>query len=158
MSQVSKNEIKKEEKVIALIGGTVIDGTGADPVANTTVLIKGEKIVKVGQTGEIAIPENAMKLDVSGKCVLPGFIDVHIHTTFPYSTEQGLSDTNSLATLRGLHLMNLYLRSGVTSVRDVGAPVETMQALVQAASEGYTNSIRLFSCGKLITVTGGAWR
>jgi len=156
MNQDSKNDKKEEQKkVIALVGGTLIDCTGDDPVDNTTIIIESKKIVNVGSSNEITIPENAEKLDVSGKFVLPGFIDLHIHTTYPRSEKQGLTDTQSLSTLRALQLMNQYLRSGVTCVRDAGSAVEPMQALVQADALGYTNTIRLVPCGHLITVTAG---
>lgn len=51
--------------------------------------------------------------------------------------------------------MNKYLRSGVTSVRDVGSSVEAMKALLAAKALGYIDTIRLFPCGNVITVTGG---
>jgi len=135
------------------VGGSLIDGTGAPTVPSTTVLIKGKKIEAVGPM--IKIPKGTRKIDVSGKWILPGFIDLHIHLTYPYNKTQPFTDTDSLATLRGLHIMNMYLRSGVTSVRDVGSPIEPMQALMAASILGYTDTIRLFSCGQLITVTGG---
>ncbi len=51
--------------------------------------------------------------------------------------------------------MNRYLASGVTAIRDVGSPIEPMQALVRARRAGYVDTIRLFPCGYLITTTGG---
>ncbi|MGQ9470916.1 MAG: amidohydrolase family protein [Candidatus Aminicenantales bacterium] len=147
--------VKKEEPVIALVGGTLIDGTGAPPVTNAVVLIQGQRIKAVGLADKVSVPANAIKINVAGKWVLPGFIDCHIHTGYPYNEIQYFSDTNSLATLRSLHIMNLYLRSGVTAIRDVGSIVETMQALLMAQALGYTNSIRLFPCGNVLTVTGG---
>jgi imidazolonepropionase-like amidohydrolase len=51
--------------------------------------------------------------------------------------------------------MDYYLKSGVTAIRDVGSPVESLQALLRAQELGYIDTIRLFACGNLITVTGG---
>jgi imidazolonepropionase-like amidohydrolase len=68
---------------------------------------------------------------------------------------QYFTDTDSLATLRSFHTLDMYLRSGVTAVRDVGSSVESMQALLAAQGFGYIDSIRLIACGNLITVTGG---
>ena len=76
---MSKNEENAEKSFIALIGGTLIDGTGSDPILNTTILIEADKIVKVGSASDVLIPENAKKFDISGKFVLPGFIDAHEH-------------------------------------------------------------------------------
>jgi len=148
-------EEKKEEVIIAFVGGTLIDGTGASPISNTVVLVQGKKIKAVGPANQIKVPEGAKRIDVSGKYLLPGFIDLHIHITFPYSEIQYHTDSLSLKTLRAVHVMEMMLRTGVTSVRDVGAPVESMQALLSAQKLGYIDTIRLFSCGGLITTTGG---
>jgi imidazolonepropionase-like amidohydrolase len=146
---------KEEANIIALIGGTLIDGTGHSPVENTTVLIEGKKIKAVGPMDKVKVPEGAKKINVSGKWILPGFIDAHMHLTYPADDVQNITQTDSLATLRALHFMEMFLRCGITTVRDVGAPVEPMRALNEAAHLGYTDTIRLFSCGQLLTVTGG---
>jgi imidazolonepropionase-like amidohydrolase len=146
---------KKEEPVVALVGATLIDGTGAAPAANMTVLIQGQKIKTIGSATKIQVPAGAQRIDAVGKWILPGFIDCHIHTGYPFDNDQYFTDTNSLATLRSFHTLDMYLRSGVTSVRDVGSIVESMQALLAAQAYGYIDSIRLFACGDLITVTGG---
>jgi len=151
----SSQEKKEEANVVALIGGTLIDGTGATPVQSTTVLVQGEKIKAVGPMDKVKIPEGAKKIYVSGKWILPGFIDAHMHLTYPADDIQYFTQTDSLATLRALHFMNMFLRCGITSVRDVGAPVEPMKALNEAVQLGYIDTIRLFSCGQLLTVTGG---
>ncbi len=150
-----ENKEKKEEPVIALVGATLIDGTGAAPAANMTVLIQGQKIKAIGSSTKVQVPPGAQRIDAVGKWILPGFIDCHIHTGYPFDNDQYFTDTNSLATLRSLHMLDIYLRSGVTAVRDVGSIVESMQALLAAQAYGYIDSLRLFACGDLITVTGG---
>lgn len=146
---------KAPEPIVALVGATLIDGTGAAPLANTTVLIQGERIKAVGSATAIAVPPGARTIDVAGKWILPGFIDCHIHTGAAYDELQELTDTDSLATLRSVHALDVYLRSGVTAVRDLGSPVESMQAVLAAQKAGFLDTIRLFACGNLITVTGG---
>ncbi|HUX06991.1 MAG TPA: amidohydrolase family protein [Acidobacteriota bacterium] len=146
---------RDEEKVIALVGGTLIDGTGAPPVPDAIVIIKGERIAAVGRGDELQIPEEAEKIDVAGKWVLPGFIDLHVHSACPRDDKEYYGYTNSLGTLLALDFLNKYLPSGVTSVRDVGSPVEPMQAIMEASRRGYIDTIRIFPCGNLITVTGG---
>jgi imidazolonepropionase-like amidohydrolase len=151
----SSQEKTRAADSIALIGGTLIDGTGASPVENTTVLVEGKKIRAVGPMATVKIPEGARRINVAGKWILPGFIDAHIHLTYPADDRQHFTQTDSLATLRALHFMNIFVRCGITSVRDVGSPVEPMRALNEAAQLGYVDTIRLFSCGQLLTVTGG---
>ncbi len=146
---------QKEEPVIALVGGTLIDGTGRAPVPNTTVLIQGQRIKAVGPAEKVKVPEGAVTISVANKWILPGFIDCHIHTGYPYNNMQYFTDTDSVATLRSLHILNMYLKSGVTAVRDVGSSVESMRAILTAQALGYIDTIRLFPCGNVITVTGG---
>jgi imidazolonepropionase-like amidohydrolase len=155
LAVIGFSQEKKEEPIIALVGATLIDGTGAEPLANTTVLIQGQKIKAVGPSAKVEIPAGAQKIDIAGKWILPGFIDCHIHTGYPFNNSQYFTDTNSLATLRSLHILDKYLRSGVTAVRDAGSIVESMQALLAAQEYGYIDSSRLIACGNLITVTGG---
>lgn len=141
--------------LLAIINGTLIDGTGREPLANAVIIIEGDKIKEVGPAARVKVPDGATKIDASGKWILPGFIDCHIHLTTETSDLEYYRDSNSLATLRALQLMNMYLRCGVTAVRDVGSHVEAMQALVRAQKNGYIDSIRVYPCGDLITITGG---
>jgi len=151
----SQAHATEETVVIALTGGTLIDGTGAAPVSDTTIIISGDTIKSVGPSARIEIPENARLIDLTGKWILPGFIDLHTHLALPMKDEQILTHTDSIATLQALHLMGRLLRAGVTSVRNLGSSTEAMAALQTAAERGYTSSLRLFSSGALITTTGG---
>ena len=155
LTQAQEKQEKKEAPVIALTGGTLIDGNGGAPVPDAVVLIQGRKILQAGPAAKVKVPEKAEKIDVRGKYILPGFIDCHIHTTYPFNESEYFTDTDASTTLRALYLMNLYLKSGVTSVRDVGSNVPSMQGLMGAQAAGYIDSIRLFACGDVITVTGG---
>ncbi len=146
---------KAAEPVTALVGATLIDGTGAAPVPNVTVLIQGSKIKAVGPATAVKVPAGAKTIDVKGRFLLPGFIDCHTHITTESTALEPYTDSRSLATLRALQLMNRYLGSGVTAIRDVGSPIESMMALQRADASGYTDTIRLFPCGYLITTTGG---
>ncbi len=146
---------KKEEPVLALVGGTLIDGTGAAPLPNAVILIQGRRIKEVGPVARIKIPSEATKIDVTGKFILPGLIDCHTHISTESDPLEYYTDTNSLGTLRAYQLMDQYLKSGVTAIRDVGSPVECLQAIQRGSELGYIETIRLVACGNLITVTGG---
>ena len=115
----------------AFVGATLFDGTGADPVENGVVIVMGDRILEVGALGEIEIPEILPVVDVSGKWIVPGLIDAHIHYfqsggiyTRPdvidlrkwrsYEAEMARIDSDLEVTFRR------YLASGVTSVVDVG--------------------------------------
>ena len=64
---------------IALIGGGLIDGCGGEPIDNSVVLISGNVIQEVGDKDKVIIPNGYKSLNVAGKTVMPGMIDLHVH-------------------------------------------------------------------------------
>ena len=68
-----------KKKSYVFTGGTLIDGTGALPIPNSSIVVTGPKIVDVGPSEKVNIPKEAEILDVKGKTVIPGFIDSHTH-------------------------------------------------------------------------------
>lgn len=145
----------QRSKTVALVGAHLIDGTGADPVENAVVIIEDERVKAVGSSAEVTIPENAERIDVSGRWILPGFIDLHIHLTYPQGLEIYSGDSGSFQTIRALFVMDRLLKAGITSVRDVASHLEPMQAIQIGAQQGYIRSIRVFSVGQGIVSTGG---
>ena len=67
------------EKVLVVQGGKLIDGTGRPPIENSVIVIRAGRFQAVGGRGEVSIPADAQVIDLSGKTVLPGFIDGHGH-------------------------------------------------------------------------------
>lgn len=67
-------------EVIAITGGTLVDGSGRAPVNDAVVIIRGDSIAAVGRRGQIMIPEGARVIDARGLIVAPGFIDTHNHS------------------------------------------------------------------------------
>ena len=61
----------------AFIGATLIDGTGKPASANAIILVEDDRIVEVGPN--VNIPEHAQRIDATGKWIVPGLIDSHIH-------------------------------------------------------------------------------
>src|SRR5262245_12597634 len=126
---------------VALVGATVLDGTGAAPVPDATILIEGDSIVAVGPRARIRVPTDAKVIDVAGRWILPGFIALHMHLTFPSDQSKDALQTNSEATVRAMMFMDQFLRKGITSVRDVASPIEPMQAIVAGIADGSIHSI-----------------
>lgn len=62
----------------AIVGGQVVDGTGAEPLRDA-VLLEGERIEFVGRSGARSVPRDARVVDAVGGAVLPGLMDVHVH-------------------------------------------------------------------------------
>ncbi len=140
---------------VALVGATLIDGTGAAPIPNATILIEGSRITAVGPRRAVSVPTGTTVIDVTGKYLLPGFVDLHMHLTYPGN--QGLDALHSDAkgTLRAVYYMEMFHRLGITSVRDVAAPIEPIKAAAAALGAGLENAVRVFGVGQLITSTGG---
>src|SRR5690349_949946 len=67
------------QQPLVLRGGLLIDGTGGTPLENPVIVISGGKIQSVGGEGAVTIPPGAAVIDTSGKTILPGLVDSHIH-------------------------------------------------------------------------------
>ena len=119
--------------ITALVGGTLIDGTGDGPLDDAAVLIDGTRIAAVGASGDVAIPEGAITVDVGGKWLVPGLIDAHVHFMesgriytkpgqidlthlVPYDEEVAWMQQRVPVTLKS------YLCAGVTGAVSVGGP------------------------------------
>jgi Tol biopolymer transport system component/imidazolonepropionase-like amidohydrolase len=64
---------------VVLVNGTLIDGTGANPLADAALVIQDGRILAVGRRSEVDIPAEAQVIDLQGGTILPGFIDAHVH-------------------------------------------------------------------------------
>jgi len=121
--------------LLALTNVTVIDGTGAEPVSGMTVLIEGERIRDVFPTGTQPLPENTGEMDLSGKYLIPGLINTHVH--FTNFTAPIYSDGDVSAgwerTYRELARM---IYGGVTAVRDVGNDFRVMAGMERDLAMG----------------------
>ena len=108
----------------AITGGTLIDGSGSEPLANSTVLIGDDgRIVAAGPSAAVAIPEGTQELDVSGRTVMPGLIDCHDHLasfTYDLLSRWGMTEPRSTRTVRIAHVIEDTLQSGYTTIRDCG--------------------------------------
>lgn len=100
-----------DDKVSAIVGVRLIDGLGGSAIENSTVLIKGNRIIEVGPKNQVKIPEGAEVTDGGGMSLLPGLIDSHFHSA---------NNNRQLSTL---------LKNGVTTMRDPGHPIRFYQAL-----------------------------
>ena len=106
-----------ESSVIVLEGGTLIDGSGGSPLPGVTILIEGNRIREIARQGELTPPSGARVISATGKYIIPGLIDSHVHYRYPW-------------------LHRLYLANGVTTVRDMGGQVERVLTLRQELTVG----------------------
>ena len=143
------------EGTIVLRGGRIFDGTGA-PAREGTLVIERNKIAKILPAGATDWPKDAQVIDVSGKTVLPGLIDLHTHLTYPLAeTDFGVGMNEADATLRGAEKLRFFLESGITSVRDVGSQGDVPFRLKEWVRENRIPGPRVFPAGAFITAEGG---
>ena len=116
---------------LALVGATLVDGTGAPPVPGAVVLVRGGRITCAGPRSACRIPAGVRRLDLAGAWIIPGLIDAHVHfaqtgwvdgrpdaldlrARYPY--ERVVADLEA----RPERFFRAYVCTGVTGVFDVG--------------------------------------
>jgi imidazolonepropionase-like amidohydrolase len=138
---------------LAIVGGTLIDGMGGDPVRSAVVLIENGKVVAAGSEKSVTIPANAKRLDASGRTILPGFIDCHVHGTYrARDMRQHLLNTPTYNVLRSLEIFRETLACGITTARDMGGADAGFRAAIE---EGHIDGPRLLISLGMISQTGG---
>ncbi|MEO7966839.1 MAG: amidohydrolase family protein, partial [Gemmatimonadaceae bacterium] len=114
------------------------------------------RISKVLDASSNDWPKDARVIDVTGKTVMPGLIDLHTHLTYsdpPLSTNDDGADPD--ATLRASLRLRYYIESGITSVRDVASAGDVTFRLKEWVARNAIAGPRVFSVGQLITAPGG---
>jgi imidazolonepropionase-like amidohydrolase len=111
-----------------LVGVTVVDGTGSPARPNQSVLIEGERIAAIFPAGSRPLPPGATIYELTGRYVIPGLIDTHVHVATDPSGEDSRARTERR--LRGA------LLGGVTAVRDMAGDVRALASLQRDALVG----------------------
>ena len=107
--------IRTEAPVIALTHVRVIDGTGAAPKDDQTIVVSDGKIQSVEPSSSAKVPANAQTMDLTGYTVLPGLVGMHNHMFFP------MGGTPPMYSDMGSSFPRLYLANGVTTIRTTGS-------------------------------------
>ena len=126
------------QQTIAVTHVTVIDGTGAKPKTDQTVLVAGERIVVLGKSHRMKLPENAQVVDGTGKFLMPGLWDMHVH----------MSEIP--------HFSELCIANGVTGVRDMFGNMTNIVAERKAIADGKPGP-RIVAAGRLIDGPKPIW-
>ena len=142
----------------ALIGGTLIDGSGGEPLADSTVLVGDDgRIVAAGPRAAVDMPDGTQHIDATGMTVMPGLIDCHDHLasfTYDLLSRWGMTEPRSTRTVRIARVIEDTLQSGYTTIRDCGwleagfrvaveeGLVEGPRLLVAAGPLGPTHSVQ----------------
>ena len=120
LSDAVKEFVRASAPVIALEHARVIDGTGAAPAEDQTLLIENGRIRAVGGSSSNSVPEGAKQLDLTGYTVIPGLVGMHDHMFYP-SPRVGGRGVPPVYTELAYSAPRLYLAGGVTSLRTTGS-------------------------------------
>jgi imidazolonepropionase-like amidohydrolase len=128
LADISKTIPGSHASTLAIVGATLIDGTGGAPIADSVVVIHDGRIVAVGPRAKTKIPKGAHIVDAKGKFLLPGLWDMHAHFE---QVEWG----------------PIYLAAGVTTVRDCGNEFDFITSVRDAIAQGRGLGPRLLLAG-----------
>jgi imidazolonepropionase-like amidohydrolase len=122
---------------VALLGATLIDGTGGPPLEASAVVIRGGRIESVGWRGDFQLPERTREVDLTGRWLMPGLVDGHVHLVDP---QGGVARWS----------LERYLAWGVTTVRDVHGPMRSVLGVRREMDRGWRPGPRVYAAGAMI--------
>jgi hypothetical protein len=148
---IAQTKAVAPSRPLAFVHVTIIDATGAPPKPDMTVVISGGRITATEHSTKLNVPDNSRVVDGTGKFLIPGLWDMHIH----------LDDSE----LWPLHVSReekemifpLLIATGITGVRDMGGSLEQLQQWRQRITLGQMLGPRIFMSGPFVDGNFVAW-
>lgn len=151
----------EQDAAVVIFCGRLIDGTGGPSLEDAAVLMREGRIVAVGSSAEITqLTEvsSAERVDARDQTMLPGLVDAHVHIAWGTSDLPGwelAQRDRDLMMAWAIGSAQAALRTGVTTLRDCGAPNGITLKLKRSIGSAMIIGPRLLACGPCITTTGG---
>lgn len=145
-------------QVKALVGGIVVDLDRGTTIPDAVVLIEKERITAVGTANQVSVPPEAERIDLKGRYLLPGFMNMHVHLglKLPGAAGAALADeTDAELALRMAENARKSLYVGTTTVRLPGDARHAEFAVRAAIERGEIKGPRIYSAGQSLMPTGG---
>ena len=144
-------------ETVVVTADHMVDVLAGKEVDRPVVVITDGRITAVGAQGSVAIPADATHIDLPGKTILPGLIDMHVHLDSDayLSGYRHLEYTDSFWSVLAVANAKATLDAGFTTVRNVGADNYNDVALKQAIEGGYVTGPRIVPVGYALGATGG---
>jgi imidazolonepropionase-like amidohydrolase len=138
---------------IALVGGTLIDGRGGPPVANSVILVRDGRIQMVGAVDTLPVPAGYQRISTEGMSVLPGLWDMHTHLQYSAHTDLAAWNTKYLPRMETVIMPAIaeqLLMAGVTSARDLMAPLDPILRVKDRIARNEIPGPTLYVAGALL--------
>ena len=129
---------------VALTGARLIDGSGSEPVENAVLVIENGRVAAAGPAQAVQIPEGATRIDVTGKTIVPGFVNAHGHVQVEQNATLPVRDDL-------LRRLRMYASYGVTTVVSLGSgDRDEAEGVALAADQraGRADGARLYTSGR----------
>jgi imidazolonepropionase-like amidohydrolase len=132
----------------AFIGATIFDGTGAPPILNAVLVVRGGRILEAGPANQVTIPEGAERVDVGGRFIIPGLVNAHGHIGSADGLQTGAAVNTDDNVRRQLALNARY---GVTTVVSLGDDREPGFRAREGNDAPDLDRARLFVAGPVVS-------
>ena len=150
---VAAIQLRAQAVTQAVVGGRILDGYGGPPIENGVILVAGERITAVGPASAVAVPNGVRVIDANGMTVMPGLIDMHVHLQIlghgDYKRWNDLYGSRNADLVMPIAARQL-LSAGVTSARDLGAPLDDILSVKRRIERNEIPGPRLFVSGPFI--------
>jgi imidazolonepropionase-like amidohydrolase len=137
------------ERVVAIVGATLIDGTGGPALPNATIIVRGKRIAAAGPRASVAIPAGAQVVDATGKYATPGFIDTNVHLSLYNNGESMVRYEDRFLPLV-IEAAQTELKYGITTVRDSYGALVPLVAVRDSIAHGRLLGPRMLVAGNIV--------
>lgn len=134
-----------------------IDVSKGKTINNVSVLVEDNKIIQIGSQGHISAKENAIIINLNGKTLLPGLMDMHVHLTSDAEDNFLAAKGNSVPrqTVKAVKNAKKTLMAGFTTVRNLGAKGYAVIGVRDGINDGEVQGPRIWAAGHSVSITGG---
>lgn len=144
---------------LVLRGGRVIDGTGREPVADAGLVIDGDRIRQVDRTDRLRAGRDARVVDLDGRTVMPGLVDLHTHLSYhasePNAWRLEMEESVELTTVKATLNARAILATGFTTIGDGGCRGLIGPAIRDAVARGLIPGPRVVTAGPILCGAAG---
>ena len=138
---------------MAVIGGSIIDGTGQEIIEDGVILIEKDRISRMGKKSQIALPKGIRTIDASGKTIVPGLMDANVHLIMGSSLDFFGRYEGRFEDLAE-EAAQVTLRNGCTTVFDTWGPLGPLLNVRDKINRGETAGSRVFAGGNIVGFSG----